>query len=147
MLTYAMSDDGHRASIGPCTGGGVRLSIIRLCRELGRDIPPEALDEAADLDSLRDLNLDLLIYRAQVHRAQIDAEAARRRTEEAARERRLSPAVAARVADLRRRAEAIRTAAGYADRLADRQREIAEAGNLDQEAYRLVMGLGPTVAH
>jgi hypothetical protein len=137
MLTYTLNADGN-GRIGPCVGGFIRLGICRLCLELGREIPPAALDETTDLDTLKDLNLDLLIRRAQVRRAQRDAEGARRRIEQAARERHLSPALVARVEDLRRRAEAIRTAAGYAERLVDMQRDLAEAGRLEQEACQLV---------
>lgn len=141
MLTYTMSDDGRRGRIGPCVGGGVRMSIIGICKREGWEIPPATLDEATDLDSLKDINLDLQFRRAQVRRAESAAESARRRIDEAARQRRLPPAVAARVADLRRRAESIRTSAGYADRLSDLQRELDQAARLDQEAYQLAAAL------
>lgn len=44
MLNYTMSDDRHYATIDPCKGATVRLSIIRFCRKYGWEIPPETLE-------------------------------------------------------------------------------------------------------
>ena len=81
MLHFTMSEDGMRASIGPCAGGFVRLSIIRLCRELAIEIPAETLNETTDIDTLRALNLELLIHRGQQSLTQAQAAQARQASE------------------------------------------------------------------
>ena len=138
MLKYTMSDDGCRAHIGPCIGGVVRLSIIRLCRQLERDLPPETLDEGATVDQLRDLNLDLLIERQRRRQAEHHAEHARDAERRAKRERTLPPAVAAKVAELRDRAANMRQSALHADRNANMHQDLDTANSLDAEAARLI---------
>ena len=145
MLNYVL--ESGFATIDPCTGAGVRLGIIRLCRDLGEAIPPAALEETTDLDSLRFLHMDLLFRRQAARQARCAAEAARQRAEAVAREAGLSPELAARVAALRQGAAKRRASANYADRSADLQRELAAAGALDQAADQLVMGSPPAVVH
>jgi hypothetical protein len=138
MLTYTMSDDLNEASIGPCNGGFVRLSIIRICKRQGWEFPPETLDEDTDLETLRDINLDLLFRRARLRKAAQVAEAARRSIEQAEREAWLPPEIAAKVADLRSRASGIRSRAVMAERLEDMNLELAEADRVEAVAFRLV---------
>ena len=135
MLTFTMSEDGLRASIDPCVGGSVRLSIIRLCRHLSIEIPPETLDERTDIDTLRDLNLELLIHRGQKRRAQSDEARARQ-----SRERSVSPEIVAQVAALRERAQSVRTIANYADDYSAYQQELAQAQRIEHEAEALLAG-------
>ena len=138
MLHFTMSEDGMRAVIGPCVGGIVRLSIIRLCRELAINIPPEALDETTDLDTLRELNLALLIDREQ--RSVMSAQAAqvREASERAERERRLPPQIVAHVTALRERAQSVRRIANYADDYSVYRQELAQAECLEHEADTLL---------
>jgi Zn-dependent M32 family carboxypeptidase len=140
MLTFTMSEDGLRASIGPCVGGFVRLSILRLCRELAMEIPAETLDETTRVDELRALNLELLIQRGQQRRAQSDEALARQARERAERERRLSPEIVAQVAALRERAQSVRTTAQYADDYGAYRQELAQAQRLEHEAEALLAG-------
>ena len=137
MLTYTLSEDLNRASIGPCIGGRVRLSIIRICKGQGWEIPPETLEEATDLETLKDINLDLQIRRASLRKAEQAAESARHAIEQAEREKRLPPEIAAKIADLRTRAVGIRRGAEMAERVEDMNRELAEAACLEAEAFAL----------
>lgn len=137
MIPYNVDKRGN-GRVGPCKWAGLRASIIGICKRQGWEIPPAALDEATDKEALRDINLLLQYRRAQVRRAEADAEAAARRIEEAARLSRLPADVAARVADLRQKAARTRTAAAFADRIADLQSELAEATRMEEEAYRLI---------
>lgn len=133
MLSYTISEDGNRAVIDPCSGGIVRLSIIRLCQTNGWDIPPETLDENADIEELREINTALLIRRS---RTRIE----RSRQEQATRAKAappLSPEVAAKAASLRERAREIRQFAQYADDYGAYTAEIAAATWLEAEADRL----------
>ena len=138
MLNYTMSEDGNRAIIDACRGGFVRLSIIRLCRELGIAIPSETLDEETDIEDLRDLNTNLLIRRAEIRKLQNRQEAMRQAEERRERERHLSPEIAAQVAALRERAQAIRHRAQYADDYSVFREEMDAAAHLEQEAARLI---------
>jgi hypothetical protein len=138
MLTFTMSEDGMRASIDPCVGGFVRLSIIRLCRHLSIEIPPETLDERTDIDTLRDLNLELLIHRGQKRRMQSEEALARQASERAERERSVSPEIVAQVAALRERAQSVRTIANYADDYSAYQQELAQAQRIEHEAETLL---------
>lgn len=130
MLHYMMSEDGMRAVIGSCVGGSVRLSIIRLCRELAIEIPPETLDETTDIDTLRELNLALLVRREQRGWARAQETQAR----QAACERTLPSEVLAKVATLRQRAQSMRASANYADDYSVYRQELAQAERLEQEA-------------
>lgn len=138
MLNYIMSEDGNRAIIDACRGGFVRLSIIRLCRELGIAIPSETLDEETDIEDLRDLNADLLIRRAEIRKLQYRQEALRQAEERRERERHLSPEIAAQVAALRECAQSIRRTAQYADDYGAFLEEMNAAARLEQEAARLI---------
>lgn len=138
MLTYTMSKNGYQARIGPCFGGFIRLAIIRLCRELEQEIPPETLDESTTVDQLRDLNLDLLIerqFRRQAARRIEHMKAIERQTEI---ERALPPTVAAKVAELRDRAAGMRLSAQHADRSDTMRQDLDAASHLDAEAARLI---------
>lgn len=128
-----------RASIGPCVGGSVRLSIIRLCRHLEIAIPPETLDETTDLDTLRELNLELLIHRGQQSLTQAQAAQAR----EAERERALPAEIVAQVATLRERAQSVRRIANYADDYSAYRQELAQADHLEHEANVLLRTAAP----
>ncbi|NVZ09763.1 hypothetical protein HW932_10870 [Allochromatium humboldtianum] len=139
MLHYMMSEDGMRAVIGPCVGGSVRLSIIRLCRELAIEIPPETLDETTDIDTLRALNLELLIERGERSWARTQAAQAR----QAERERALPPEIVAQVATLRQRAQSVRALAQYADDYSAYSQELAQAERLEQEAATLLHTASP----
>ena len=145
MLTFTMSEDGLRASIGPCVGGFVRLSIIRLCRELAIEIPAETLNETTRVDELRALNLELLIQRGQQRRAQSDEALARQARERAERERRLSPEIVAQVAALRERAQSVRTTAQYADDYGAYRQELAQAQRIEHEAETLLRTAPSTI--
>ena len=138
MLHFTMSEDGLRASIGPCVGGFVRLSIIRLCRELAMEIPAETLDETTDIDTLRDLNLELLIHRGQQRQAHAEKALARHASERAERERSLPPEIVAQVATLRERAQSVRTIANYADDYSAYRQELAQAQRIEHEAETLL---------
>ena len=138
MLHFTMSEDGLRASIGPCAGGFVRLSIIRLCRHLSIEIPPETLDETTRVDELRALNLELLIHRGQQRQAQAEEALARQASEQAERERRLSPEIVAQVAALRERAQSVRLIANYADDYSAYRQELAQAQRIEHEAETLL---------
>ena len=140
MLHFTMSEDGLRASIGPCVGGFVRLSIIRLSRELAMEIPAETLDETTDIDTLRDLNLELLIHRGQQRQALAEKALARHASERAERERSLSPEIVAQVAALRERAQSVRVIANYADDYSAYQQELAQAQRIEHEAEALLAG-------
>ena len=129
-----------RAVIGPCVGGSVRLSIIRLCRHLSIEIPPETLDETTDIDTLRALNLELLISRGQRSLTQAQAAQARQASERAERERRLSPEIVAQVAALRERAQSVRLIANYADDYSAYLQELAQAQRIEHEAEALLAG-------
>ena len=133
MLHFTMSEDGLRASIGPCVGGFVRLSIIRLCRHLSIEIPPETLNETTRVDELRALNLELLIQRGQKRRAQSEAARAHQ-----SQERRLSPEIVAQVAALRERAQSVRLIANYADDYSAYLQELAQAQRIEHEAEALL---------
>lgn len=137
MLTYTLSEDLNQASIGPCTGGRVRLSIIRICKGQGWEFPPETLEEATDVETLKDIHLDLQLRRSSLRQAARAAESARHALEQAERERRLPPQIVARVADLRARAASIRNAAEMAERVEILNQELAEAARLETEALRL----------
>jgi hypothetical protein len=140
MLHFTMSEDGLRASIGPCAGGFVRLSIIRLCRELAIEIPAETLDETTDIDTLRALNLELLIHRGQQRQAHAEKALARQASERAERERSVSPEIVAQVAALRERAQSVRLIANYADDYSAYQQELTHAQRLEHEAETLLAG-------
>jgi len=140
MLTYTLSEDLNRGAIGPCIGGHVRLSIIRICKGQGWEIPPEALEETTGLEALKDINFELQARRAGLRKAEQAAETARRAIERAEREMRIAPELAAKVADLRARAAVIRRSAQMAERIDDLNRELAEAARLEAEASRLVTG-------
>ena len=140
MLTFTMSEDGLRASIGPCVGGFVRLSILRLCRELAIEIPAETLDETTRVDELRALNLELLIRRGQERKARREAVLACQARERADREGRLAPEVLAKVAALRQHAQSVRTTAQYADDYRAYQQELTHAQRLEHEAETLLAG-------
>ncbi|NEX19908.1 hypothetical protein G3480_06190 [Thiorhodococcus mannitoliphagus] len=137
MLHFTMSEDGLRASIGPCVGGSVRLSIIRLCRQLAIEIPAETLDETTDIETLRDLNLELLIRRGQERRAQSEHALACQGSE-------LSPEIVEQAAALRERARSVRTQANYADDYSAYQRELATAQRLEHEANALLRPVSVT---
>jgi hypothetical protein len=138
MLTYTMSEDGNRATISGCVGGGVRLSIIRICKAQGWPLPPEVLEEDADIEILREMAVVLHIRRTKQRIAQSHAERARQQAAEEARERLLPPDAAAKVADLRQRAADIRAASQRADRAVDVEREMAKARRLEAEASRII---------
>jgi Zn-dependent M32 family carboxypeptidase len=135
MLHFTMSEDGLRASIGPCVGGFVRLSIIRLCRELAMEIPAETLDETTRVDALRALNLELLIRRSQQRRARSEEARAHQ-----SQERSVPPEIVAQVAALRERAQSVRVIANYADDYSAYLQELAQAQRLEHEAEALLAG-------
>jgi hypothetical protein len=134
MLSYTMSEDGLRAHIESCKGGFIRLSIIRICRDQGWEMPPETLDETTDLETLKMLNFDLQARREFFRRKRQEAEREKKRE----RERRLPPDIAAKVAELREYAASIREAALRADRNADMRRELAKAKRIEADASALI---------
>lgn len=144
MLHFSMSEDGRRTSIELCRGGSVRLSILRLCHDLGCAIPPDTLDEQADLGALRALHLDLLLQRSERHLAQgrvlRDQEAQQR----LAREEALPATLRSQVAALRTRARQLRGSAPYADDYGAYREELATANRLEAEAAGLIAAQPPT---
>jgi len=138
MLTYTMSDDGNRAQIGPCVGGFVRLSIIRICKGQGWPVPPKTLEESTGLEELKDINTALQYRRSALRQEQRKAKAEQLRADQQAREQRLPAHLRAKVAELRRRASNMREGALYADRNEDMNREMREADRLDEEAAYII---------
>jgi hypothetical protein len=138
MLSYTMSEDGHQARIGPCIGGRMRLSIIRICKQEGWDIPPGTLDEESDIDALADIYFKLEIHRNQLQQERRAEVLRQKQVAQAERERRLPPDIAAKVVELREYAASIREAALRADRNADMRRELAKAKCIEADASALI---------
>ena len=139
MLHFTLSEDGRRASIDLCRGSGVRLSILRLCQELDCPIPPETLDEQADMSALRALHLDLLLARGERCLAQGRAVREQEAQARKAREQGLSAPLRAQIAGLRTQAEQYRTSAQYADDYSAYRQELATAAELEAQAEALLL--------
>lgn len=138
MLHFSLSEDGRRASIDYCRGASIRLSILRLCRTLDCPIPPETLDEDAEVDRLRARHLDLLLARGERCLAATRALRVQEAQERADREAALSDSMRSQIEGLRTRAAELRTSAQYSDDYGVYRQELAQADRLEAHAEALL---------